>query len=80
MSLIYLHQDKFLEHVLLLAHWLQGALEKRNTIYAPTNTIHSWFFGKFHFISIILCYGHFILGLDTPGDAECVSGMSRDLA
>ena len=30
MSLIYLHQDKFLEHVLLLAHCLQGALEERN--------------------------------------------------
>ena len=36
MSLMYLHQDKFLEHVLLLAHCLQGALEERNAIYAPT--------------------------------------------
>ena len=36
-----------------------------------------------HFILlvyIILCYGHFIHALDMPGDAECVSGMSCDLA
>ena len=37
------------------------------------------FFGTFHFISIIL-YRHFIHALDTHGNAECISGMSRDLA
>ena len=38
------------------------------------------FFGTFHFISIILCYRHFIHALDMPGDVECVSGMSHNLA
>ena len=47
MSLIYLHQDKFLEHVLLLAHCLQGALEERNAIYAPTNQLKLVFLGHF---------------------------------
>ena len=38
------------------------------------------FFGTFHFISIIICYGHFIHALDMRGDVECVSGMLCDLA
>ena len=79
MSLIYLHQDKFLEHVMLLAHCLQGALEERNAFMHPQIQFKAGFFGTFHFISIILCYGHFIHALDKPGDAECVSGMSCDL-
>ena len=80
MSLIYLHQDRFLVHVLLVAHRLQGALEESNAIYAPTNPIWSRFFWKIHFISAMLCYRHFIQALDKPEGAECTSGMSCDLA
>ena len=43
----------------------------------PQIQFKAGFFGTFHFISIILCYGHFIHALDMPGDAECVSGMSQ---
>ena len=46
----------------------------------PQIQFKAGFFETFHFISIILCYGHFIHALDTPGDAECVSGMSCKLA
>ena len=46
----------------------------------PQIQFKAGFFWPFHFISITLCYGHFIHALDMPGDAECVSGMSHDLS
>ena len=45
----------------------------------PQIQFKAGFFGTFQFISIILCYGHFIHAVDTPGDAECISGMSQNL-